>query len=267
MMQTDIDTGIFTSRIPQIPHATFTQDRLCAATAVLSEVAFSKLFTSVAPQLREEKRTASQSPITAQAVFDILQSCVTEEMLFVADVGDCLFGASDLKLPENSFVSNAYFSALGFAVPGAIGAALAKPEKRVIALVGDGAFQMTGTELATAHRFQLNPIVILFNNKGYGTERPILDGKYNDIANWNYALLPELFGSGKGSLVKTEEEFEQAFKSAMKDASQYHLIEVDLDPLDFSNAAKRFGTVVQEAFQNRESHPIQEHGQVLGKSP
>jgi TPP-dependent 2-oxoacid decarboxylase len=253
VIENDINTGIFTSRVPKIRHLTYAGEALEAAIAAFPKVQLKHAFTTIPDKSAlKAYKLKNERPITTQAVFEILQTFVTDDMLWVADVGDCLFGASDLVLPENSFIANAYFSSLGFAVPGAVGAALAAPEKRVIALVGDGAFQMTGTELSTAVRYGLNPIVILFNNKGYGTERPILDGEYNDLVNWKYTALPELLRGGKGHFVKTEEEFAQAFTSAIQDKSQFHLLEIDLDPLDFSNAAKRFGEVVSNAFKRRE---------------
>jgi len=79
-------------------------------------------------------------------------------------------------------LGTAYYASMGFAVPAAIGAQLARPERRPLVLVGDGAFQMTGMELTTAARYHLNPIVIVLNNAGYGTERRIQDGPYNDVA-------------------------------------------------------------------------------------
>jgi len=48
---------------------------------------------------------------------------------------------------------------MGFAVPAALGAQIARPDHRVLTLVGDGAFQMTGTELSTHACLELNPIV------------------------------------------------------------------------------------------------------------
>ena len=57
---------------------------------------------------------------------------------------------------------------MGFAVPAALGAGLAEPSRRPFVIVGDGAFQMTGTELATHVNLGLRPIVLLLNNGGYG---------------------------------------------------------------------------------------------------
>ena len=96
-----------------------------------------------------------------------------------------------------------------FAVPAAIGVAAGRPHLRCVVLVGDGAFQMTGMELSTAARYGMNPIVIVFDNDGYGTERPMLDGAFNDVLGWNYARIPDVLGAGLGIKVTTELEIER----------------------------------------------------------
>ena len=67
---------------------------------------------------------------------------------------------------STEFLGSAYYASMGFAVPAAIGAQMANPEFRPLVLVGDGAFQMTGMELATVARYGLNPIVVVLNNAG-----------------------------------------------------------------------------------------------------
>ena len=91
-----------------------------------------------------------------------------------------------------------------------IGAQLANPRLRPIAIVGDGAFQMTGMEISTISRFALNPIIIVLNNNGYGTERPMLDGPFNDMLPWNYYRIPEIIGHGKGFVIQTEDQLEES---------------------------------------------------------
>ncbi|MBW8055976.1 MAG: hypothetical protein FVQ76_11790, partial [Nitrospira sp.] len=59
--------------------------------------------------------------------------------------------------------------AMGYAVPGAIGAALACPEAPVIAFVGDGGFMMTGQELTTAAQERLNTTIIVCDNQAHGS--------------------------------------------------------------------------------------------------
>jgi indolepyruvate decarboxylase len=105
--------------------------------------------------------------------------------------------------------------------------------------VGDGAFQMTGMELATAARYGLNPIVIVLNNFGYGTERPMQDGPFNDVAHWNYHRLPEVLGAGRGFLVQTEGDLDEALFAASRHLESYCLLEVRLDPSDRSPALHR----------------------------
>ena len=61
--------------------------------------------------------------------------------------------------------------AMGYAVPAAVGASLAYPEKLVIGFVGDGGFMMTSQELATAKQYGGKPVILVFDNGMYGTIR------------------------------------------------------------------------------------------------
>lgn len=129
---------------------------------------------------------------------------------------------------------------MGFAVPASIGAQLADPRLRPIVIVGDGAFQMTGMELSTIARFKLNPIVVVLNNKGYGTERPMLDGPFNDILPWNYGNIPKVLCQGKGFVIETEDQLEEALTDAEKIyAKELYILDVHLDIHDGSPALKR----------------------------
>jgi alpha-keto-acid decarboxylase len=130
---------------------------------------------------------------------------------------------------------------MGFAVPAALGAQIARPDHRALILVGDGAFQMTGTELSTHVRFGLAPIVVVFNNSGYSTERNILEGPFNDISSWQFDRLGELFGPLKGYDASTEEAFEVALNSALGNVTSPSLINVHLAFDDSSSAMKRLG--------------------------
>ena len=94
-------------------------------------------------------------------------------------------------------------------------------------------------ELSTAARYGLNPIVIVLNNSGYGTERPMLDGKFNDVAPWQFARLPELFGAGKGFEVHTEEDFEKALSAARDYREGFCILDVHLGQYDFSPVLQR----------------------------
>jgi indolepyruvate decarboxylase len=185
---------------------------------------------------------SARKKITIRRLFQRLNSFLREDTIVISDVGDALFGATDLNIHQDTeFLGTAYYASMGFAVPAAIGAQLARPERRPLVLVGDGAFQMTGMELTTAARHGLNPIVIVLNNAGYGTERHIQDGPYNDVAPWNYNLLPDVIGSGRGFSVETEEQLEQGLRSAQMETETFTVLDVHLDPMDRSPALHRLG--------------------------
>jgi alpha-keto-acid decarboxylase len=179
-------------------------------------------------------------PMTLARMVARLNAFLTPDMQVVADTGDCLFAALDLRVHERSeFLACAFYTTMGFAVPAALGAQVARPGRRPLVLVGDGAFQMTGTELSTAARLGLDPIVIVCNNGGYTTERFILEGPFNDIAAWRFHRLGELFGPLLGLDAPTEDAFEAALLAALAFRGGPSLIEVTLRPDDCSAALTR----------------------------
>jgi indolepyruvate decarboxylase len=178
--------------------------------------------------------------IRVERLFQRLETFLDDHTFVIADTGDALFAAADISIPRaTEFMSSAYYASMGFAVPASLGVQLALPTLRPLVLVGDGAFQMTGMEVATAARYHLNPIIIVLNNLGYGTERPMLDGSFNDVYPWQYARLPEVLGAGKGFDVQTEEEFEAALEAARDYQEGFCILDVRLDPYDFSPALRR----------------------------
>ena len=163
-------------------------------------------------------------------------------MIVIADPGDALFAASELVVHRHTeFLSPAYYTSMGFAVPAAVGAQIARRRLRPVVFVGDGAFQMTGTELSTAVKYGLNPIVLVLNNKGYTTERFIKDGPFNDVHEWSYHLWPQLLRDGWGCEVHTEGELEAALAYARRYTHSFSILNVHLDPYDRSNALERLG--------------------------
>jgi TPP-dependent 2-oxoacid decarboxylase len=186
------------------------------------------------------------SPVTLEGLFRHLDTVLTDKTVVIADVGESLFAAADLHVRHRfEFLSPAYYTSMGFAVPAALGASFADPSLRPLVLVGDGAFQMTGTELASCVRYGLAPIVVLLNNRGYSTEREILEGPFNDVHEWQYEKLVDMIGGGVGSRVRTQREFETCLAAAFADQSQPHLLNVLLSPNDRSpgmvRLARRLG--------------------------
>jgi indolepyruvate decarboxylase len=256
---TDINLGIYTARLDPARSIYATSERLSIRYHSYEEVRF-KDFVGGLLRVRLRKRKLGQIPrppqiilqparrslpkaLTVKRLFERLNAFLSDSTVVVADVGDALFGAADLFIRERTeFISPAYYTSMGFAVPASIGAQLANRKLRPLVLVGDGAFQMTGMELATVARYGLNPVVVLLNNRGYGTERHMQDGPYNDVWPWQYHRLPEILGAGRGFVVETEAELDRALVEAERWTKSFCLLEVRLAPLDRSPALARLAT-------------------------
>lgn len=184
----------------------------------------------------------AQRPITITRMIGRLNDQIDDKTIVIADIGDALFAATELTIrAKTEFISPAYYTSMGFSVPAALGAQFARPEARVLVLVGDGAFQMTGMELSTIARHGQSPIVIVLDNEGYGTERFLHAGdwEYNKIQGWRYSQLPQVLGGGTGYEVRTEGEFDAALRQAWSDRSGFSLIQVHLAQDDASLALRR----------------------------
>ncbi len=152
----------------------------------------------------------------------------------------------------------AYYTSMGFAVPGSIGVQMADPSRRPLVLVGDGAFQMTGMELSTIAKFNLNPVVLVLNNRGYGTERQILDGPFNDVHEWDYSQVPRLLGEGRGFVAKTAGDLREALAFSFAHTDTFSIIDVHLDPYDRSPAMERLAKRL--AARTARETPIEQAG-------
>jgi indolepyruvate decarboxylase len=186
-------------------------------------------------------------PLDSESFFRILGLHMDETTTLVCDTGDSLLGAIGIRTAQsNNFLSDAYYLSMGFAMPAAIGAMVAQPEDRVIAIIGDGAFQMTGIEISTAAKYKMNPIVCILNNDGYGTQRHIIDGPFNNIHRWEYAKLRDVLNYGRSYKVATKAELDAAFAQAVKEKDTMHLIEVIIPRDDCSRPLRRMASRLGE---------------------
>ncbi|MHC4401590.1 MAG: alpha-keto acid decarboxylase family protein [Planctomycetota bacterium] len=199
----------------------------------------------------DDFRLRPDDPVTIRRLIARLNQALDDSTVVIADVGDALFASTELVIHQQTeFLSPAYYTSMGFAVPGALGVMVARRDLRPVVLVGDGAFQMTGMELSTIVRHGFCPIIIVLDNEGYGTERLLHPGDYefNEIHPWQYHKLPEVLGAGTGYEVHTEGELDRALRLAMADRSGMSLIHVHLDRNDCSRVleqlARRLGARV-----------------------
>jgi indolepyruvate decarboxylase len=252
---TDINLGIYTAQLDPLRTICANSEKLSIRYHTYENVRFKDFMRGLLgiklrlralgkiptpPPTRTFRARPGEARITIKRLFQRLNAFMSANMMVVVDVGDALFAATDLFIRHRTeFLGPAYYASMGFAVPAGIGAQLANPRLRPLVIVGDGAFQMTGMELSTVARYGLNPIVIVLNNFGYGTERQIQDGPYNDVQLWQYSKLPEIFGAGRGFVIRTEAELDRALTKAKKWEKSFCLLEVQLDAHDRSPALER----------------------------
>jgi indolepyruvate decarboxylase len=257
-LMTDINLGIFTARLDPDRTIDARSDRITIGRHHYDGVVLRDFIEALArldlrPRPRSPRRQPRKTPpppfkprpraaITVKRFFQRIDSFLEPDDVVICDVGDSLFGALDLTIHRKTeFLSPAYYTSMGFAVPAALGAQVGKKRRRPLVFVGDGAFQMTCQELSTIVRQRLDPILFVLNNQGYTTERFIHEGPYNDINNWSYHLWPQIVGEGWGCEVRTEGELEHALTRARQNTHCFSIINLHLDKMDSSDALIRLG--------------------------
>lgn len=131
--------------------------------------------------------------------------------------------------------------AMGYSVPAAVAASIMHPERTVVSFVGDGGFLMSGQEIGTAVQHGGRPIVLLFNNRMYGTIRMHQERDFpervsgTDLINPDFVAFAKSFGCHAERVEKTA-DFMPAFERAVK-SGRAAVIELMTDPEQVSSRA------------------------------
>jgi acetolactate synthase I/II/III large subunit len=184
IIHADIDPAeIGKNRVADVPivgDAKAILDELASATARhLTRIGRPDISSWIA-EVHEFERThphayeqPDDSPIKPQYVIDRFNRALGGEAVIVTGVGQHQMWASQFMTCNrpHSFVSSGGLGTMGFAVPAALGAQIGRPGERVVAIDGDGCFQMTAQELATATIEQIPIVVAILNNANLGMVR------------------------------------------------------------------------------------------------
>ena len=165
------------------------------------------------------------SPLTLREVRRQVQGILDSETELVIETCDSWFIGQGFKIPDGlNYHVQMQYGSIGWSVGAVLGAALAAqntPGRKVLALIGDGSFQLTAQEISTIIRQDVKATILLLNNQGYTIEVEIHDGPYNDIQNWDYAGLINVFngpnnlnGRGLGIKANTSRELSDALLQA-----------------------------------------------------
>jgi len=123
-------------------------------------------------EINDQKTIFDGAYIHPKQMFEEINK-LNKDLIFVTDVGQHqMWSAQYLKVKEgNHFISSGGLGTMGFGLPAAIGASVAKKDKTVVAFVGDGGVQMSIEELAMLKQYNLNVKVFILNNERLGMVR------------------------------------------------------------------------------------------------
>ncbi len=177
---------------------------------------------------------------TAPLFIEALNPLLKGKDYFVAtDVGQHqMFTAQHLKVEyARQLITSGGLGTMGFGLPAAMGAKLARPETKVICISGDGGYKMTGSELFTLASNNIPVVSVVFNNSGLGMIRQLQTVQFNkrfmacECPGYvDFVKYAEAFGL-EGEHVATPEDFAAAVKRGL-DKDHTYVIEVDIDPKD-----------------------------------
>lgn len=162
--------------------------------------------------------------VCPQELFTKLSEMADKDTVLVTDVGQHQMWAGQYYKVESprTFITSGGLGTMGYGLPAAIGAKLANPDKEVVLVVGDGGFQMSFSELATAVQENLNIKIILINNSSLGMVRELQQHYYHEryfsvhmSGNPDFIKLAQAYGI-KGIRVKDNSEVEGALKDILK---------------------------------------------------
>lgn len=118
--------------------------------------------------------------VEPKSFIEKLSSMLRSKAILLADVGqNQIWCANSYKMSDGRFLTSGGMGTMGYSVPAAIGAKLARPSRDVVAVCGDGSFQMSLNELATIAQNHLNIKIIVMRNTVLGMVHELQDFHYN----------------------------------------------------------------------------------------
>jgi acetolactate synthase-1/2/3 large subunit len=159
-----------------------------------------------------------------QHILDVLNDMTKGEAIVVTDVGQHQMWAAQFCKTEipHTWLSSGGAGTMGYGLPAGIGAALGNPKRQVWVVCGDGGFQMTMSELATAAVNKIPVKVLVLNNRYLGMVRQWQTLFYDDRksgvdleGNPDFAKLAECYPGGKGFTLKRAADIRKVLQRAM----------------------------------------------------
>lgn len=179
-------------------------------------------------------------PVKPQKALIDIRKIMNPEDIMVCDVGAHKMWVArhyNCYMPNTCIISNG-FASMGIALPGAIAAKLINPDKKVLALCGDGGFMMNNQEMETALRIGVNIVVVIFTDSSYGLIKWKQNDRFGeshfvDFTNPDFVKMAESFGAVGYKVEKTED-----FLPILEDAFKQNKPCIIECPVDYSENTK-----------------------------
>jgi acetolactate synthase-1/2/3 large subunit len=166
---------------------------------------------------------SDEQPIGMARLITEINKAMPKEGIFIGDGGFAGHWTGLLwntKMAGRTYIADRGFASIGCGLPAAIGAQLTAPNRPVVALTGDGGFNMTMGDLETARRVGANPIMVIVNNAASGyvkaLQHAMMGGRYqsSDLVEMDYAAIANAMGC-RGIRVERPAELANAFQEAL----------------------------------------------------
>ncbi|MDN7025548.1 thiamine pyrophosphate-binding protein [Methanoculleus sp. FWC-SCC1] len=185
----------------------------------------------------EREANPNATPLRPPFIMQALSETVPADAVITVDVGEngWWFGRN-FVMKRQRFAMSGYLGTMGFALPGAIAAKLAYPEKTVVCITGDGGFAMGMGDFTTAVKYDLPMAVVILNNHELAMiteeQREAHYPPYaTDLTNPNFAAYGELCG-GAGKKVSRPGDLRAVLAEAMR-ADVPFIVDIETDPRRF----------------------------------
>ena len=188
-------------------------------------------------QMMTLRAPAAEGFVDPEAFIRALSKAMDDDAIYVADVGQNQIWSCAYHIVKNGrFLTSGGMGTMGYSIPAALGGKIAAPKRQVVAVIGDGAFQMSMMELATMRQYGVKVKIVVMNNGYLGMVREHQHNAYND----NYSMV-KLEGDPDLSLISAaygmeyyrvdgNTDMEKALADFLKDDSS-ELMEVMVDPM------------------------------------
>ncbi len=189
----------------------------------------------------ERKRNPNPAYVDPAGFITMLSEKMQEDGIYVADVGqNQIWSCGYHVVKKGRFLTSGGMGTMGYSIPAAMGAKLAEKEKQVIAVCGDGSFQMSMMELATMRQHQVPVKIVVLKNNYLGMVREFQHYNYKD----HYSVvdlsgspdLEKLSGAYDMKFLRLEnmEKAEEILDEFLKEDESV-LLECIIDPMDLVN--------------------------------